>query len=61
MLVGSDPIFLVHREKLVALVAAAAIPTIYQYRDFTTAGGLISYDPDIAMPIGRAAFTPARF
>ena len=48
MLVGSDPIFLVHREKLVALVAAAAIPAIYQYRDFTTAGGLISYDPDIA-------------
>lgn len=48
MLVGSDPIFVVHREKLVALVAAAAIPAIYQYRDFTTAGGLISYDPDIA-------------
>ena len=48
MLVGSDPIFLVHREKLVALVAAAAIPTIYQHRDFTTAGGLISCDPDIA-------------
>jgi putative tryptophan/tyrosine transport system substrate-binding protein len=48
LLVGSDPIFLVHREKLVALVAAAAIPAIYQYRDFTTAGGLISYDPDIA-------------
>ena len=24
-----------------------AIPTIYQYRDFTAAGGLISYDPDI--------------
>jgi putative ABC transport system substrate-binding protein len=48
LLVGSDPIFLVHRDKLVALVAAAAIPAIYQYRDFTTAGGLISYDPDIA-------------
>ena len=37
-----------HREKLVALVAAAAIPAIYQHRGFTTAGGLISYDPDIA-------------
>jgi putative ABC transport system substrate-binding protein len=48
LLVGSDPIFLVHREKLIALVAAAAMPTIYQYSDFTTAGGLISYDPDIA-------------
>jgi len=44
---GSDPLFSVYREKLIALVAAMAIPTIYQYRDFTAAGGLISYDPDI--------------
>ena len=48
LLVGSDPLFDVHRDKLVALVAAAAIPAIYQFRDFTTAGGLMSYDPDIA-------------
>ena len=47
MLVGSDPIFDVHRDKLVALVAAAAIPAIYQFRDFAAAGGLMSYDPDI--------------
>jgi hypothetical protein len=38
---------LVHRDKLVALVAAIAIPAIYQFRDFTAAGGLMSYDPDI--------------
>jgi putative ABC transport system substrate-binding protein len=48
LLVGSDPLFDVYRDKLVALVAAAAIPAIYQFRDFTTAGGLMSYDPDIA-------------
>jgi putative ABC transport system substrate-binding protein len=47
LLVASDPIFDVHRDKLVALVAAAAIPAIYQFRDFTAAGGLMSYDPDI--------------
>jgi putative ABC transport system substrate-binding protein len=47
LLVASDPIFDVHRDKLVALVAAAAIPAIYQFRDFTVAGGLMSYDPDI--------------
>jgi putative ABC transport system substrate-binding protein len=47
LLVGSDPIFDVHRDKLVALVAAAAIPAIYQFRDFAAAGGLMSYDPDI--------------
>jgi putative ABC transport system substrate-binding protein len=47
LLIASDPIFDVHRDKLVALVAAAAIPAIYQFRDFTVAGGLMSYDPDI--------------
>jgi putative ABC transport system substrate-binding protein len=47
LLVGSDPVFDVHRDKLVALVAAAAIPAIYQFRDFAVAGGLMSYDPDI--------------
>jgi putative ABC transport system substrate-binding protein len=47
LLVGSDPIFDVNRDKLVALVAAAGLPAIYQFRDFAAAGGLMSYDPDI--------------
>jgi putative ABC transport system substrate-binding protein len=38
----------VHRDKLIALVAVAAIPAIYQFRDYAIAGGLMSYDPDIA-------------
>ena len=48
LLVASDPVFSVHRDRLVALVAAAALPAIYQLRDFAVAGGLMSYDPDIA-------------
>src|SRR5258708_1470442 len=48
LLVGSDPIFDVHRDKLVAMVAAAAIPAIFQFRDYAVAGGLMSYDADIA-------------
>lgn len=47
VLVGSDPVFDVHRDKLVGLVAAAAVPAIFQFRDFAAAGGLMSYDPDI--------------
>jgi putative ABC transport system substrate-binding protein len=47
LLVGSDPIFDVHRDKLIALVAAAALAAIYQFRDFAVAGGLMSYDPDL--------------
>jgi putative ABC transport system substrate-binding protein len=46
-LLGSDPVFDVYRDKLVALVATAAILAIYQFRDFAMAGGLMSYDPDI--------------
>jgi ABC-type uncharacterized transport system substrate-binding protein len=48
LLVGSDPVFSVHRDRLVALVAAAALPAIYAFRDFAAVGGLMSYDPDIA-------------
>ena len=48
LLVGSDPVFDVHLDRLVALVAAAALPAIYQFRDYAAAGGLMSYDPDIA-------------
>jgi putative ABC transport system substrate-binding protein len=47
LLVGSDPIFDVNRDKLIALVAAARIPAIYQFRDYAVAGGLMSYDPDL--------------
>jgi putative tryptophan/tyrosine transport system substrate-binding protein len=48
LLVGSDPVFDVYPDKLVALVAAAGLPAIFQFRDFAVAGGLMSYDPDIA-------------
>jgi putative ABC transport system substrate-binding protein len=46
-MVGSDPVFDVHRDKLIAHIAAARLPAIYQFRDFAAAGGLMSYDPDI--------------
>jgi putative ABC transport system substrate-binding protein len=47
LLVGSDPVFDVHRDRIIALVTAAGLPAVYQFRDFTMAGGLMSYDPDI--------------
>jgi putative tryptophan/tyrosine transport system substrate-binding protein len=48
LLVCIDGLFDVHHDKLIALVAVAAIPAIYQFRDYAIAGGLMSYDPDIA-------------
>jgi putative ABC transport system substrate-binding protein len=43
LLVVSDNFFVSRREKLVQLAARYVIPTIYENRDFTMAGGLMSY------------------
>jgi putative tryptophan/tyrosine transport system substrate-binding protein len=43
LFVGPDPLFLVHREKLVGLVAHHAVPAIYADREIAEAGGLMSY------------------
>jgi putative ABC transport system substrate-binding protein len=48
LIAGTDPFFNTRRERLIALASRAAIPTIYQYREFVTEGGLISYGPNIA-------------
>ena len=43
----ADPFFNGHRNEIVALAAHHAIPTFYEWRDFVTAGGLISYGASI--------------
>src|SRR5262249_9935143 len=41
---GATTSFQVIRERLVALTARHAIPAMYEWREFVTAGGLISYN-----------------
>jgi putative ABC transport system substrate-binding protein len=48
LLVSSDPFFNIRREQLVVLAARHAVPAIYQWRDFTAAGGLMSYGTNLA-------------
>jgi putative ABC transport system substrate-binding protein len=43
LLIGNDAFFNSHRAQLVALAARHGIPTIYSFREFVEAGGLMSY------------------
>jgi putative tryptophan/tyrosine transport system substrate-binding protein len=47
LLVGA-PTFLSRREQIVALAARYAVPTIYDWREYVAAGGLISYGTNLA-------------
>jgi len=47
LLVGNDPFFINWREKIVALAARYAVPTIYAFRGYAAAGGLMSYGASI--------------
>ncbi len=53
LLVGDDPFFTSWREQLVALASRHAVPKMYQFREFASAGGLISYGSS-----SRVCFSP---
>ena len=43
LVVSGENFFLSRRDRLVELAAQHRVPTIYGYREFVTAGGLMSY------------------
>jgi len=47
LVVAGGPFFVSHREQLAAMALHHAVPTAYQNREFTAAGGLLSYGSDI--------------
>ena len=47
LIVGADPFFDPRRDRMIALSARYAVPTIYQFREFVLAGGLVSYGASI--------------
>ena len=53
--IGVDPLFGNHVDQLVALAARHKVPTIYPWREFTAAGGLMNYGsstPDAFRQVG---------
>jgi putative ABC transport system substrate-binding protein len=48
LLVAADPLFNSERERIVSLAAQAKLPTFYQWREFSHAGGLISYGTSLS-------------
>jgi putative tryptophan/tyrosine transport system substrate-binding protein len=46
--VASHPLFFFLREKIVRLAAHHAVPAIFEFREFVTAGGLMSYGASLA-------------
>ena len=47
LLVTADPFFNSRRARVIGLATRYAIPSIYQWREFAAAGGLMSYGPSI--------------
>ena len=48
LVVSTDPLFTNQRAQIVALAARHTVPTIYVWREFAAAGGLMSYGTDLA-------------
>ena len=55
LVVLSDPFMLLHRGRLADLAAKNRLPTMYPFREYVDAGGLISYGPSFSDLFRRAA------
>ena len=60
LLIAGSALFTGQRDRLVALAARFALPTIYPLREFVAAGGLMSYGTNIAKAYRQAGVYAAR-
>jgi putative tryptophan/tyrosine transport system substrate-binding protein len=61
LLVTASPLFTSRREHLIALAARYAIPTVFQFREFTAAGGLVSYCASVIEGYRQAGVMSAEY
>ena len=55
VVVFPDPVFATHFAQIASLATKHRLPTIYAFREYTEAGGLMSYGPNRSDMLGRAA------
>jgi putative tryptophan/tyrosine transport system substrate-binding protein len=60
LVVSGENFFLTERDRLVALAAQHAVPTMYAYREYTKAGGLIRACPQLSKMRVATKWMPAR-
>jgi putative tryptophan/tyrosine transport system substrate-binding protein len=60
LLVTADPFFNNRRAQVVSNAAKLSIPAVYQWREFVTAGGLMSYGPTIGEAYRLAGINAGR-
>jgi putative ABC transport system substrate-binding protein len=60
VLVGADPFYMDRRKEIAEEAARLGLPAVYPFREFVTAGGLLSYGTSISETIGRAGQYAAR-
>ncbi len=60
LVVGSDAFFDSRSEQLAGLAVRHAVPTIYQFREFAAAGGLMSYGGSYTDPFRQAGVYTGR-
>jgi putative ABC transport system substrate-binding protein len=60
LVIGTDPLFNASSERLAALTLRYVMPSIYQYRAFAAAGGLMSYGDSSTEPFRQAGIYVGR-
>ena len=60
LLVNTDPFFMSHRADLISLERRHKLPTVHTIREYTIAGGLMSYGFSIADDVAPSGYTMDR-